>query len=516
MRLSAIVETSDAPRRTRSRKQKIGLLAECLRQLGPHELGTGVAYLCGALPQGKLGVGWAALREAARTDAASTLTLELRSVHAALDELARIRGTGSARERARQLSQLFARASAAEQEFLTRLIGGELRQGASEGLMVEAIAAAAAVDSGEVRRAAMMSGDLTEVAEAALGAGSAGLARFSIQLFRPVLPMLAQPADGFDSVFARMEEAGLEFKLDGARIQLHKCADEIRVFSRKQNDVSEAMPEIVEAARGLPVRELILDGEAIVLGARGMPQPFQTTMRRFGRRQNIATLRQELPISCFYFDCLYLGGESLVDRNGSERVAALASVVPDAQRVPRLVTAAREPAEAFWLEALERGHEGLMAKSPEAPYEAGGRGQTWLKLKTAHTLDLVVLAAEWGSGRRRGWLSNLHLGARDPASGGFVMLGKTFKGLTDELLRWQTERLLALEAARDGHTVYAKPELVVEIAFNDVQSSPHYPGGLALRFARVKRYRMDKGPAEADSIEAVREIHARATGLPAS
>ena len=516
MRLSTIVETSDALRRTRSRKQKIGLLAECLRRLGSHELGTGVAYLSGALPQGKLGVGWAALREAAHTDAASLPTLELRSVHAALDRLAGIRGAGSVRERTRQLGQLLAGASAAEQEFLLRLLGGELRQGASEGLMVEAIAAAAAVDSGEVRRAAMLSGDLVEVARAALAAGSAGLAPFSIQLFRPVLPMLAQPADGFDSVFTRMEEAGLEFKLDGARIQVHKCAEEIRVYSRKQNEVTEAVPEIVEAARALPVRELILDGEAIALGAEGAPLPFQTTMRRFGRRRNVEQLRQELPISCFYFDCLYLGGESLVDRIARERVAALASVVPDTQRVPRLVTAGRGPAEAFWLEALERGHEGLMAKSPEAPYEAGGRGQTWLKLKTAHTLDLVVLAAEWGSGRRRGWLSNLHLGARDPASGGFVMLGKTFKGLTDELLRWQTERLLALEAARDDRTVYAKPELVVEIAFNDVQSSPHYPGGLALRFARVKRYRTDKGPAEADSIEAVREIYARATGLPAS
>ncbi len=510
MRLSEIVDTSAELRRTRSRKQKAARLAACLRRLEPGEIEPGVAYLYGTLRQGKLGIGWAALREARETAAAAVPALELREVDRELGELGRMSGAGSARERARRLGRLFGLATPAEQEFLVRLLLGELRQGASEGLMIEAIAQATGAGPAEVRRAVMLSGSVIEVARAGLAEGPQALGRFSIQVFRPILPMLAQPAEDLGGVLERMGEAAFEFKLDGARIQLHKSGAEVRVFTRKLNEVTEAVPEVVEAARALPARELILDGEAIALDAGGAPLPFQATMRRFGRKLDVAALREALPLSWFHFDCLYLDGEGLVDRRGADRAAALESVVPADERVPRLVTPALEEVQAFWREALDRGHEGLMAKSLEAIYEAGGRRQSWLKLKPAHTLDLVVLAAEWGSGRRRGWLSNLHLGARDPSTGGFVMLGKTFKGLTDKLLAWQTEKLLALATARDGHVVHVKPELVVEIAFNGVQSSPHYPGGIALRFARVKGYRSDKGPADADTIAAVRAIHAAA------
>jgi DNA ligase-1 len=352
----------------------------------------------------------------------------------------------------------------------------------------------------------MLSGDLAAVAAAVLERGADGLGRFQLQLFRPVRPMLAQPADDVEDALERLSRAGLEYKLDGARVQLHKQGEEIRVYSRQLREVSGAVPELVEAARSWPARELIVDGETLALRADGRPHSFQTTMRRFGRKLDVAALRAELPLAGSWFDCLLLDGEPLIDRPAQERIEALGAAVPEAQRVARIVTADAEQADAFFRAALDAGHEGVMAKALESPYEAGGRGGSWLKLKPAHTLDLVVLAAEWGSGRRRGWLSNLHLGARDGT--GFAMLGKTFKGLTDELLRWQTARLLELELARDAQTVYVRPELVVEVAFNDVQSSPHYPAGLALRFARVKGYRPDKRPEEADSLEAVRAIHA--------
>ena len=375
---------------------------------------------------------------------------------------------------------------------MVRLLLGELRQGALEGLMIEAIAKASALPVDDVRRAVMMAGDTGTVAKAALGEGQAGLARFAIQLFRPIKPMLAQPADDLADALGTLGRAAFEYKLDGARVQAHKAGDEVRVFSRRLNEVTAAVPEIVEAVQGLPVREAILDGEAIALRPDGWPQPFQITMRRFGRKLDVAAMRQSLPLQSFFFDALALEGIPLIDRPAGERFAALRDVVPETLRIPRTVTGREDEATAFVNQALAAGHEGVMAKALEAPYEAGARGKSWLKLKTATTLDLVVLAAEWGNGRRQGWLSNLHLGARDPAHGGFVMLGKTFKGLTDQMLTWQTEQLLAREIARDRYTVYVRPELVVEIAFNDLQVSPHYPGGLALRFARVKAYRPDK------------------------
>jgi DNA ligase-1 len=404
------------------------------------------------------------------------------------------------------LRALFERATASEQDFLVRLLVGELRQGALEGVMIDAIAAAAEVPVPHVRRAAMVTGSLRAVAAVAFTEGAAGLARFAIALQRPVQPMLAQPADDIAGAMARVGTASVEWKVDGARVQVHKAGGEVRIYTRALNDVTESAPEIVEALAAVPARELILDGEAVALGAGGVPQAFQVTMRRFGRKLDVPRLRAELPLAAYFFDCLYRDGEPLLDRPAHERFDALTAALPASLVIPRLVTADVAAAEDFYADALARGHEGVMVKSLDATYEAGSRGASWFKVKRAHTLDLVVLAAEWGNGRRQGWLSNLHLGARDPA-GGWVMLGKTFKGMTDALLAWQTRELLARESSRDAYTVFVRPELVVEIAFNDLQASPHYPGGLALRFARVKGYRSDKRPDEADTIETVRALY---------
>jgi DNA ligase-1 len=433
-----------------------------------------------------------------------------------LEHIARIGGAGSQAERKRLLTELLCRASSDEQDFLVRLLFGELRQGAQAGLMVEAVGVAAGVPLREVQRAAMVAGGLGPVARAALTRGSVGLQAFALELFRPVLPMLAQPAQDVEAALAQLGTAALEWKLDGARVQVHKSGGEVRVYTRGLNDVTLAVPEIVEAARALPAPALILDGEAIALRSDARPHPFQVTMRRFGRKLDVENMRRELPLSVFFFDCLRHAERDLTDLPASERFAVLSEALPHELLLPRLVTSDPIGARAFFDAALARGHEGIMAKSLDAPYEAGGRGSSWLKIKQAHTLDLVVLAAEWGSGRRKGWLSNLHLGARDPRSGAFVMLGKTFKGLTDELLEWQTKALLALETTRDSYTVYVRPELVVEIALNEIQESPQYPGGLALRFARVKRYRSDKRAQEADTIDAVRQLYGRQTGAAAA
>jgi len=351
----------------------------------------------------------------------------------------------------------------------------------------------------------MLAGELTAVARAALVEGQAGLDRFRLELLRPLQPMLASPAGDVSEALERMGEAAFELKLDGARVQVHKAEDEVRVFSRRGNDVTPAVPELVEIVQALPARQLILDGEVIALRPDGAPLPFQLTMRRFGRKLDVARLRGELPLTPFFFDVLHLDGEDLLDHPAAERFAALGASVPGLT-VPRIVTSDAEEADAFFAEALQRGHEGMMVKALDAPYEAGRRGFSWLKIKPAHTLDLVILAAEWGHGRRQGWLSNLHLGARDPENGGFVMLGKTFKGMTDEMLAWQTKKLQEIALGTDGWTVHVRPELVVEVAFSDVQESPQYPAGMALRFARVKRYRDDKTAAEADTIGTVRKI----------
>jgi ATP-dependent DNA ligase I len=506
-RLADLASTSQRVANTAGRRAKIAALAALLRGLAPDEIEIAVAYLSGETRQGKLGLGYAALRDAPNATAPSGQPLTLIDVDAALERLRATSGKGSASLRAQQLSALFARATGDERNFLARLIIGELRQGALEGVMLDAIAAAADLPAGEVRRATMLAGGLAAVAKAVLTEGAAGLARFAIQLMRPVQPMLATPADDVASALATLGSAALEWKIDGARVQVHKDRDEVRVFTRSLNDVSAAVPEIVAAVRALPARELILDGETIALAPTGAPLPFQVTMRRFGRRLEVERLRAELPLAVFFFDCLRCDGDDLVARPARERFATLADALPLGLAIPRIVTSDVAEGEAFLAGALAAGHEGVMAKALDAPYEAGRRGVGWLKIKRAHTLDLVVLGVEWGSGRREGWLSNLHLGARDPESGGFVMLGKTFKGLTDATLEWQTAEFLARETGRDAHIVHVRPELVVEIAFNDLQASPHYPGGLALRFARLKRYRPDKTAAEADTIETVRALY---------
>lgn len=501
--LDLLVQTSSRLAQTRSRLAKIELLADCLRQLAREdEVEIGVDYLSGRLRQGRIGLGSAWL-QALPIPAAPALGLTLRAVDACFGRLAATTGKGSSRQRQRLLHELFGQATAAEQDFLARLILGELRQGALEGLMQEALATAARLPILEVRRALMVSGDLPAVAQAALREGEAGLARFRLTLFQPLKPMLAQTAPDLATALHALGRAGIEYKLDGARVQVHKDGHEVRVYSRRLNEVTTAVPEIVEAAQALPARRLILDGEAIVLRADGRPQPFQLTMRRFGRRQQDDRLRQELPLQVFFFDCLHAEDEDWLAEPAAVRAARLQELLPAHLRIPRLETA--EPAHAqAWLEAaLDLGHEGVMVKSLEAPYEAGNRGNAWQKVKLAHSLDLIILAAEWGSGRRRGYLSNLHLGARDPELG-WVMLGKTFKGLTDEMLAWQTQRLQALAVREAAGVVYVRPEQVVEVAFDGVQVSPQYPGGVALRFARVKGYRPDKTPDEVDTLATVR------------
>jgi DNA ligase-1 len=509
MQLATLVDTWQRVAGSGGRLEKVGLLATLLRAVPPDEAALATAYLCGATRQDRLGVGWAMLQAAAPGSTAEAASLSLTEVDSSLRAIAGSSGSGSTERRRRLLGGLLARATSDEQRFLGGLIMGELRQGALEGVVTDAVARAAEIPPGRVRRAVMLAGDLPAVAAAALAEGEAGLARFSVQLFRPVLPMLAGTADDEVTALAELGAAALEYKLDGARVQVHKSGDEVRVFSRRLNDVTVAVPELVESVRGLPARELILDGETVALRPDGTPHPFQVTMRRYGRRLDVERLRAELPLSSLFFDVLFRDGSSLLDEPFDRRITALGDAVSPALVVPRLVTSSVEAARDFMRASLAAGHEGIVAKALDAPYEAGRRGARWLKVKPAATLDLVVLAAEWGHGRRHGWLSNLHLGARDPEAGGFVMLGKTFKGLTDRMLAWQTEALLALEIGRDAYTVHVRPELVVEVAFNDVQASPQYPGGVALRFARVKRYRPDKTAADADTIASVRAIHQR-------
>ena len=505
MLFAGLVETSRRVADTSRRLEKIDLLATLLRQLDPEETQIAVAFLSGYTRQGRIGVGYATIRNASAPPAQSA-GLDIHDVDRALESLAAVQGRGSEQRRRELLHALFARATEAEQDFLLRLLIGELRQGALEGVMLDALAKAYAIAPDRTRRAVMMAGDIARVARSARESGAAGLDRYDVQLFRPVQPMLAQTSEDVGGALHDLGEAALEYKFDGARVQVHRSGGDVQVFSRSLLNVTGAVPEIVEAVRALPGRDLILDGEVISMSREGRPQPFQITARRFNRKLDLDRLRAELPLQPFWFDLLYLDGQSLVDEPQGRRFQALAELSPAGTLVPHLVTADPDRAEEFLREALERGHEGIMAKSRAAGCAAGSRGQSWLKIKKAHTLDLVILAAEWGHGRRRGWLSNLHLGARDVEKGGFAMLGKTFKGLTDEMLKWQTGELLKIEVARDSYTVHVEPRLVAEIAFSDIQISPRYASGLALRFARVKRYRPDKSAAEADTFQTVQKL----------
>ena len=487
MLLSALVSTSSQVAATSGRLAKITLLADLLKQAGPDEIALAIAYLSGTIRQSKVGVGWATLQKA-KTHGGTSARLQLRDVDETLERISTTAGKGSATEKQRLLGDLFSRATAEEQDFLFRLLTGELRQGALEGIMVEAVAQARDLPASEVRRATMLAGNLGAVAKG-------DLTSFAIELFRPIKPMLAKTAADVDDALAELGQASFEYKIDGIRIQVHKRGSEVRVYSRILNDITAELTTVVDISKKVDLNEVILDGEAVVLSADKRPVRFQQTMKG---------LASAVP---FFFDILYSDGASLLDQQYSARTKLL----PAAHRPPRIVTADANAARSFFDAAIAAGQEGLMAKGLESKYEAGRRGGAWFKIKKANTLDLVVLAAEWGHGRRHGKLSNLHLGARDP-NGGFVMLGKTFKGLSDELLAWQTQQLLEKEVKREGHVVYVRPELVVEIAFNGLQDSPHYPGGLALRFARVIRYRDDKKPEDADTIETVRKLHVE--GLP--
>jgi DNA ligase-1 len=505
MLLAQLVETSRRVSESSRRLEKVDLLAALLTQARTDESETAVAFLSGGTRQGRIGIGYASIRAAAAPPA-ETATLEILDLDGALTSLSGVMGRGAERERRDILHGLLSRATPEEQHFLTRLLLGELRQGALEGVMLDALARASGVSRDHIRRAAMMAGSAQAIASALLEKGEAGLDQYDIQLFRPVQPMLAQTAEDVSSALADLGESALEFKFDGARVQVHKSGDDVVAFSRRLNDVTAAVPEIVDAVRALPARDLILDGEVLSLNPDGRPQPFQITMRRFGRKLDVERMRTELPLSPFWFDLLYLDGASLIDEAQARRFGALAEIAPAGSLVPHVRTANAERAEDFVHEALSRGHEGIMAKDLNAGYAAGARGQSWLKVKQARSLDLVILAAEWGNGRRQGWLSNLHLGARDTEKGGFAMLGKTFKGLTDEMLAWQTEQLLKSEIARDSYTVHVEPKLVAEIAFNEIQVSTRYASGLALRFARVKRYRPDKSANDSDTFETVRKL----------
>jgi ATP-dependent DNA ligase I len=514
MLLARLASVSGSVAASSGRLVKIGLLADALRAAGESgEVPIAVAYLSGELPQRQIGVGWATLRSGFTPATEASLTLS--DTDAAFSAIGAVSGKGSANARRELVEALFSRATPAEQEFLLRLLSGELRQGALEGVMTEAVAKAASVPVALVRRAAMLRGSLWPVAAAALDGGTAvggtavggttvggtaALSAFGLSVGQPVRPMLASAAPSMEDAFAKISgEAAVEWKLDGIRVQAHVISGSVQLFTRTLDDITSRMPEVVAELGKLPVAAAVLDGELIALRPDGRPMAFQDTAARAASGAGVA-------LSAFFFDALHLNGADLIDLPYSERRTELARAVPDRMLMPRVVTSSVDEAAAFFADAVAHGPEGVVVKALDAPYDAGRRGAGWIKVKPRHTLDLVVLAVEWGHGRRKGVLSNLHLGARDSSGEGFVMLGKTFKGLTDSLLEWQTSRLLALETHRDSYTVYVRPELVVEIAFDGVQRSPRYPGGLALRFARVLRYREDKSAAEADTIETVRAL----------
>ncbi|MBF6333848.1 ATP-dependent DNA ligase [Nocardia transvalensis] len=524
MLLSQVVEASQTVRATSSRKTKIATLAALLPQAGPDELAPVVAWVSGELLQGRIGTGWRTLTTIA-VDPAAEASLTVAAVDRTFTDLATTAGAGSAARRRELLVGLLGAATADERDFLIRLLTGELRQGALTAIVAEAVAAAAEVPVEQVRRAYMLSGQLPVTAAAALTGGAAALAKFRLEVGRPIQPMLASPGAALDEALAEFGgDVSVEHKLDGARIQVHRKGSQVSVFTRTLRDITAGVPELVQLVAELPCESVVLDGETLALTDSGRPRPFQETMSRFALSDPAAAVpasvpedtaralrppavssTRELLLHPYFFDCLHLDGVDLLDAPLSERRAALTRVA-GGHSIPALIRPDAEAAAEYFDGALAAGHEGVVIKSLSAPYAAGRRGRAWQKIKPSHTLDLIVLGAEWGYGRRTGYLSNLHLGARDPQGGDPVMVGKTFKGLTDALLHWQTAEFPRHERSRDEYTVYLWPELVVEIALDGVQISPRYPGGVALRFARVVRYRPDKEPADADTIDTVRAL----------
>ncbi|HEY9373070.1 ATP-dependent DNA ligase [Streptomyces sp.] len=508
MLLVRLANVSHQVAATSARSEKIAALAGLFAEAEPEESPLVIAYLAGSLPQGRIGVGWSVLKQVVPPEVAPVErpALTLADTDAAMTELAAVAGAGAQAERVRRVRELMAAATLREQEFLLRLLGGEVRQGALDAIALEGVARAAGVPSDALRRAVMLEGSLPRVARAVLAEGPAALEAFSLRVGSPVQPMLAHTAGSVGEAIDALGRCAVEEKLDGIRIQVHRLGDDIRVHTRSLDDITDRLPEVVAVARGIAADSFVLDGEVIALDEAGRPLAFQDIASRVGSHVDVDTAWAARPLSPVFFDVLAVGGETLIDETGERRSAALARFLPEHLRVRRTVvddptsTAQKEAAEEFFAETLRRGHEGVLVKALDAPYVAGRRGRTWLKVKPVHTLDLVVLAVEWGHGRRTGLLSNLHLGARS-AGGGFVMLGKTFKGLTDETLRWQTERLRELAVEDDGFTVRVRPELVVEIAYDGVQRSSRYPAGVTLRFARVVRYRPDKRADEADTVD---------------
>ncbi|MEC3992353.1 ATP-dependent DNA ligase [Actinacidiphila sp. DG2A-62] len=510
MLFADVARVSAEVARTSARTRKTALLADFFRAAEPDDVPIAIAYLAGLLPQGRLGVGWAALRD--RAAPAEQPSLTVRGVDAALTEVGGLSGAGSQAARRSLLQSLFAAATEREQKYLLGLLTGEVRQGALDAAAVEGLAAATAAPPAEVRRAVMLAGALEPVARALLARGPAALGEFAMTVGRPLQPMLASSAKSVEEAVAKLGPCAVEEKLDGIRVQVHREPGAVRVFTRTLDDVTARLPEVAAAAAGLPAERFILDGEVLAFDDAGRPRPFQQTAGRVGSRLDVVAAARALPLRPVFFDVLSVDGRDLLDAPYARRVEELIRLVPEELRVRRLAVADPGDTEqvtaaaGFFSRTLDRGHEGVVVKGAASPYAAGRRGASWLKVKPVHTLDLVVLAVERGHGRRAGKLSNLHLGARDE-DGSFVMLGKTFKGLTDALLDWQTERLGALAVADDGYTVTVRPELVVEIAYDSVQTSPRYPAGLTLRFARVIRYREDKKPSEADTVATVRAAH---------
>ena len=499
-RLAAVVDASGEVAATRARSTKVRILAELLRSVDPGEVAICVGFLSGAPRQGRVGVGYTTVHGTDVSPAAEP-SLTVADLDRAIDEIAADSGPGSATRRRQLLTELLGRATEPEAAFVRRLLTGDLRQGALAGVMADAVAQAAGVSAALARRALMLSGDLTRMAEVAITGGEAGLRAVGLELFRPVLPMLASPGTSVAEAVAVFACASVEFKLDGLRVQIHRVDREVRIYSRNLNDITDRLPGVVAAVLTLPVSRVILDGEALWMGQAG-PATFQDTMSQ------IDTDAPAEGVVTFLFDVLHVDGRDLLDTPLRERRAALRTIAPDLS-VPGILTDDVAAAERVLSESLQAGHEGVVVKDAASTYAAGRRGAAWRKVKPVQTYDLVVLGADWGHGRRRGWLSNLHLGALDPATGEFVMVGKCFKGLTDELLRWQTEALLERETERRGISVLVRAELVVEIAIDGVQSSKRYAGGVALRFARVKRYRPDKDAAGADTIDALRGLLGR-------
>ncbi len=507
MLLARLAQVSREVAETSARSRKTVLLAELFREAEAADVPVVIPYLAGRLPQGRIGVGWKVLGRPVAPAAEPSLTV--REMDARLTALAAVSGTGAQAERARLVGELMGTATEDEQRFLIGLLTGEVRQGALDAAAVEGLAAATGAPPADVRRAVMLAGSLQTVAEALLADGPGALDRFRLTVGRPVLPMLAHSASSVAEAIGKLGAAVVEEKLDGIRVQVHRDGDTVRLYTRTLDDITDRLPEVTAAALALPGERFVLDGEVLSLDADGRPRSFQETAGRVGSRTDVATAARAMPVSVVFFDALSVDGHDLLDLPLPERHAALARLVPEPERVRRALVAGPEEtgaAEEFLARAVERGHEGVVVKGLEAPYSAGRRGASWLKVKPVHTLDLVVLAAEWGHGRRTGKLSNLHLGART-ADGSFVMLGKTFKGMTDALLAWQTERLQELATKEHPWGVTVRPELVVEIAYDGLQRSTRYPAGVTLRFARVLRYREDKRPEDADTVGTLLAAH---------